>query len=418
MSARILVVDDSPTVQKVVAITLANEGYELFQAFNEDELYSKLKASVFDLVLLDFTISPKRSGYETIKQVLTQAPKTPILLLLGQFDQVDEQILAKVGVQEKLIKPFDSARFIQRCRALLEGKPLEMKIDSEPELAIAPSASKNEEAWTLNSPKPEMNKPQLPQRPTELKAPDALKLEIESWGVPVPAVIGEKIANVIEFPPVIDESEGEQEAALMIQATPSDEGTSLPNREDLAYPDQNDVSVAALTEATLSSRLISMNELAPEGADLGFTDEQTEKLNLPDVLTTNLEDEIKEESAEDFWMTDIETEGESKSENQAPVVSVSSVDLEFPDEKITFEMSQPKVDKEELVQKIKESVPEIDQEEILHKLREALPSIVEQYMRDYCEKTVERVAWEIIPDLAENLIRRELRAIAESVPRD
>ncbi len=415
MSARILVVDDSPTVQKVVAITLANEGYELFQALNEDELYGKIKTGAFDLILLDFTISPKKSGYETIKQVLAQAPQAPILLLLGQFDQVDEQILAKIGVQEKLIKPFDSARFIQRCRALLEGKPLEVKPAPKLEMDLDLPASNVEENWTHNSPKPEMTKPKLPEsRPSEFKTPNALKTEIESWGVPVPAVIGEQAANVIEFPPVIDEEEHHPQAHQEV----SFEETSLPAGEDLSYPDQNDVSVAALTEATLSSRLIPMNDLAPESDDRGFTDEQTERLNLPADLSHNLENEIQEDSAEDFWMTDIETSDDSKPETKTPVVSVSSVDLELHEEKQVEQVVAPQIDKDELIEKVRASMPELNQEEILSKLREALPPIVEQYMKDYCEKTVERVAWEIIPDLAENLIRRELRAIAESVPRD
>ena len=441
MNPKILVVDDSPTVQKVVAITLANENYELFQALNEEELFSKIKAGHFDLVLLDFTISQKNSGYETIKRVQELAPKTPVLLLLGQFDQVDEQILAKVGIQEKLIKPFDSGRFIQRCRALLDksmSDKVEEKTFEEVSKVEEVKVEAKEETWTVNSPKLELAR-ELPKKPEKIEVrPNALHSEIESWGVPVPGVIGENDAQVIEFPPVI-EGEGQVRAATEEEFETQ---TQMPQSDDLDYPEmesksssssyESDLSVAELTQATLSSKLISMDDLAPETGDRGFTDEQTEKLNLPADLSNNLEAEIDTDTAEDFWMADIETE---KEKTETPVVSVSSVDLEqnpVPAQALNSsfkiepaqenpmpQMSvQVTVDKDELIEKVKAQIPTLNEEEILAKLRDALPPIVEQYIKDYCEKAVERVAWEVIPDLAENLIRRELRSIADSVPRD
>jgi len=441
MSAKILVVDDSPTVQKVIAITLANEGHELFQALNEDELFNKLKTGSYNLILLDFTISPKKSGYDTVKQVMAQAPQTPILLLLGQFDQVDEQMLTQIGIQEKLLKPFDSARFIQRCRVLLESKsPDALVDDKKTEVHQEFSATNDHESWVVNSPKVEMNKVTSLDQTVEMKIPNALKNEMESWGIPVPSVIGNEAENVIEFPPIINSDENSN----------NQDEVTIPVNDDLAYPTaRTDVSVEALTEATLSSKLIPMNELVEETDDLSFTDDQTERMDIPLDLTAELESETQSENVEDFWMADIQDSDEAAAENN--VVSVSSVDLSQPHieaeaigeepasevkvtriDQLPKEVNQldlhveraaefqvaPQIDKEELIRKIKESLPEINEEEIFNKLKKALPPIVEQYMKDYCEKTVERVAWEIIPDLAENLIRRELRSLAESVPRE
>ena len=390
---------------------------------------------------LDFTISQKNSGYETIKRVQEIAPQTSVLLLLGQFDQADEQILANIGIQEKLIKPFDSGRFIQRCRALLDknmSEKIEDKTFEEVKKEEDVKVDAEEESWTLNSPKLELAR-ELPKKTEKLEVhSNALHSEIESWGVPVPGVIGVDEGQVVEFPPIIN---GEDSASA-----PSEEKAEaqiqMPENDDLDYPEmgpkptsgdfENDLSVAQLTQATLSSKLISMDDLAPETGDRGFTDEQTEKLNLPADLANNLEAELDIDTAEDFWMADIEGE---KEKTEAPVVSVSSVNLEqnpTPAQALnsSFKIEpareaplpqmnvQVSVDKDELIEKIKAQIPTLNEEEILAKLREALPPIVEQYIKDYCEKTVERVAWEVIPDLAENLIRRELRSIADSVPRD
>ena len=48
-------------------------------------------------------------------------------------------------------------------------------------------------------------------------------------------------------------------------------------------------------------------------------------------------------------------------------------------------------------------------------LRKDLEPLVEKYVKDYCEKEVERLIWEIIPDLAENVIKKELSTIRETV---
>ena len=53
MGSRILVADDSLTIQKVIGITLANTGYELIECLNEESLVQKIKNENFDLVLLD-----------------------------------------------------------------------------------------------------------------------------------------------------------------------------------------------------------------------------------------------------------------------------------------------------------------------------------------------------------------------------
>ncbi len=51
-------------------------------------------------------------------------------------------------------------------------------------------------------------------------------------------------------------------------------------------------------------------------------------------------------------------------------------------------------------------------------LEEKLKPILEEYVKNYCRESIEKVAWEIIPDLAENLIKQELAKIADSIISD
>ena len=92
MSTRILIVDDSTTIQKVISIMLASEPYELVQCYSEEELKSKYSDQKFNLVLLDFGFSSRKVGYELIREVHGMFPDCPILMMLGTFDNVDESL--------------------------------------------------------------------------------------------------------------------------------------------------------------------------------------------------------------------------------------------------------------------------------------------------------------------------------------
>ena len=90
MTSKVLVADDSLTIQKVIGITLANSGYELVECLNEAELLKKIQSNQFDLVLLDFNLSDSRSGYELAKLINLALPRAAIIVMLGTFDTVDE----------------------------------------------------------------------------------------------------------------------------------------------------------------------------------------------------------------------------------------------------------------------------------------------------------------------------------------
>ncbi len=90
MSSKILVADDSLTIQKVIGITLANSGYELTECTKEEDLISKVKSNQYDLVLLDFNLSEQKSGYELSLEIKKILPKAGLIIMLGTFDTVDE----------------------------------------------------------------------------------------------------------------------------------------------------------------------------------------------------------------------------------------------------------------------------------------------------------------------------------------
>ncbi len=54
----------------------------------------------------------------------------------------------------------------------------------------------------------------------------------------------------------------------------------------------------------------------------------------------------------------------------------------------------------------------------LEELRPMIKELINQAVADYCRQHIDKVAWEVIPDLAENLIKQELKKISDKVSRD
>jgi len=107
MAARILVVDDEPSIVKLVTATLTSRGYEVTEAFDGHEAIVQAKLHKPDLILLD-VMMPRMDGTETRKRLLAD-PATkdiPIIHLtaVGDFDQQREALAD--GATDYIVKPF------------------------------------------------------------------------------------------------------------------------------------------------------------------------------------------------------------------------------------------------------------------------------------------------------------------------
>lgn len=385
MTSRVLVADDSLTIQKVIGITLANSGYELVECVNEEELFRKIESNHFDLILLDFNLSDSRSGYELSKQINNVMPGAAIIVMLGTFDSIDEGQFASCGISDKIVKPFESSKFIKKCRDLLEGvRPTpvslsEKKSFDEPATDFSATNSSDDlDLWTVEAPAMKHTMEEEPTEPAygnETKSLDPLSSEIEGWGFAQPNNLEDKFQK--SFPPVIEES-----------------GENVLDRLQSS-----------------SSFMLEENETVDH-------DETDPSFEVPVDLKRNLLTEIDEEiSAEAFWAVD----------EIVPVKAEEYTDI------VETNLDEVTADLTETVQAFKESekaatkvVPathhedadtiiHMDQDELVEKLKISLRPMIEEMVREFCRLSAEKVAWEVIPDLAENLIRKEIKDISDSV---
>ena len=104
-----MVVDDSPTIRKILGLTLERAGYTVVAEPDGESAIERLVQVVPDLILLDIAM-PKLDGYDVCKRI-KQDPRTagvPVVMLSGKgafFDKVKGHM---AGATEYLTKPFET----------------------------------------------------------------------------------------------------------------------------------------------------------------------------------------------------------------------------------------------------------------------------------------------------------------------
>ena len=106
--ARILIVEDSPTILYVMGDTLTKLGHEVLQAANGAEAVTMATEHKPDVVLLD-VILPKLNGYQVCRKIKAQ-PETkhiPIIMVTSKGKQTDRHWGLEQGADAYIVKPVD-----------------------------------------------------------------------------------------------------------------------------------------------------------------------------------------------------------------------------------------------------------------------------------------------------------------------
>lgn len=122
MSYKILLADDSVTVQKIITLTFSDEGVDVMSVNNGDEAIQRLQYMRPALVMADVSI-PGKSGYEICEYVKShpEMRNTPVILLVPAFEPFDEERARRIGADHHLTKPFQSIRtLISTVKNLIE----------------------------------------------------------------------------------------------------------------------------------------------------------------------------------------------------------------------------------------------------------------------------------------------------------
>lgn len=107
MKNKVLLVDDSITIHRVIDLSIDTDKYETIKVFTEEAATQKLKETSFEFVLLDYKLENANipAYIATIKNI---QPSAKVILLIGAFDKFAPENLISTGAEDYLVKPFDS----------------------------------------------------------------------------------------------------------------------------------------------------------------------------------------------------------------------------------------------------------------------------------------------------------------------
>jgi len=447
MAKKIILADDSITIQKVVRITLADGDYELITVDNGNEAYERIKAEKPDLVLLD-VVMPGKSGYQVCEE-LKKNPELshiPVILLAGSFEGFDEMKGAEIGADGYIIKPFESQTLIGKVEEMLSraGKP--RKLTAE-EMRPSPAQEKTRpmEPQRIVEESAQAAPPQLDQEVKDFMADLSSEMDQPAEKAPeqetavAQAVETEAIAEpemVAEPEPVAESATSEAEQLWgEAEVVPEEEAGGDVMEAEMVSEDKlwdvppmegEEVSAGEAVSEGEAVLEASPEEPVMEQAPMEAVVE-TEPAGREPVAEPVLEAEQASVGTEAVLEPEVSGEpvAEVIAEPEASSVSAEQVVQAEPAEQVMETvplaemLGEPEPEArvaEEPIMTGEEVAPEVDTRVIEGKVQEAAEEIAgaiqagisHQELINLIRDTVERVAWEVVPEMAEALIKERI----------
>ena len=141
MPKTILLADDSITIQKVVELTFSDGDYEVTAVNNGAKAIQKLSEMRPDIILSDI-IMPEKNGYEVCEFVKSHPEyrNIPVVLLTGTFEPFDPDRADKAGCDAVVTKPFESQSLIHKVEELIDQARAKAPQNTAP-VAAAPASA-------------------------------------------------------------------------------------------------------------------------------------------------------------------------------------------------------------------------------------------------------------------------------------
>jgi len=120
VDARILLVEDDPSIREVTALGLRAAGFEVLTAADGAEGVDRWRRERPDLVLLDVML-PKLDGLEVCRQIRREST-VPVVMLTARGDTIDVVVGLETGADDYVTKPFEMPELVARLRAALRRR--------------------------------------------------------------------------------------------------------------------------------------------------------------------------------------------------------------------------------------------------------------------------------------------------------
>ncbi len=127
--ARILVVEDEPSIREVLSLYLRRAGYQVTVVEDGQQALDALSSQLPDLVVLDLML-PGVDGLK-ITRWLRERGDTPIIMLTARREEQDRIAGLEMGADDYVVKPFSPQELVSRVRAVLRRTTISAMEGSE-----------------------------------------------------------------------------------------------------------------------------------------------------------------------------------------------------------------------------------------------------------------------------------------------
>ena len=117
MDARILLVEDDPSIREITTIGLRNAGFEVDAAADGQAGLDRFRAEPYDLILLDVML-PRLDGLEVCRAI-RRVSTVPVVMLTARADTIDVVVGLEAGADDYVKKPFEVPELVARVRAAI-----------------------------------------------------------------------------------------------------------------------------------------------------------------------------------------------------------------------------------------------------------------------------------------------------------
>lgn len=458
MAKKILLADDSITIQKVISLTLSGGDYDLTVVGDGDSAIQKAAEIAPQIVLADVAM-PGKTGYQ-VCEAIKASSGVPVLLLSGTFDPLNEAEAQRVGADDHIVKPFESEALIEKIEALLASgavAPTPVAPQAPAPVAPTPAAPAAPVAAAPVVPTPVVPQAPAPVAPTPA-APAAPPVAAQPVAAPEPGLgATDEAWSAQDFSATPAAPAPEQE--IIEEAMELTEGDLIETSEEEAAavppPEALDFGTAPEPEMVAPPTPVEIPTTAPAtelggGLDFSGFEEEVPPTEVP-VEEVSVSEPTLLEEAGGLDFTDMAPEPEAAPAAPAPVADAmdfSDIDTEDPlaggVEQAPTPIAHPEEDflADTTVEAAAPAVAPVPAaapvaapvapapvapapvaapaESFTEKVmaQAALEGItdigavdkaqVENLINKVAREVIEEVAWEVIPEMAEDLIKKQI----------
>jgi two-component system phosphate regulon response regulator PhoB len=130
MSAQILIVEDEPAIQTLIAANLKRAGHTVQQATDAEAAQRLIRAALPDLILLDWML-PGQSGIDLARRLRAdeRTRDLPLILLTARGEEHDKVQGLEAGADDYITKPFSPRELLARIQAVLRRRAPQVTAD-------------------------------------------------------------------------------------------------------------------------------------------------------------------------------------------------------------------------------------------------------------------------------------------------